>query len=75
MNCLPRWTVSTPLPHKDQDRVRRCLDETAKQAANNAQPEANRPVTMLSIPAHLKRTGKEMRIIVSDGSEPAAPVQ
>jgi site-specific DNA recombinase len=27
----------------------------------------------LSIPARLKRTGKEMRIIVSDGSEPATP--
>jgi hypothetical protein len=30
-------------------------------------------VTTLSIPARLKRTGKEMRIIVDDGSEPAIP--
>jgi hypothetical protein len=28
---------------------------------------------MLSIPARLKRTGKEMRIIVGDGSDPATP--
>jgi site-specific DNA recombinase len=27
----------------------------------------------LSIPARLKRTGKEMRIIVNDGSEPEVP--
>ena len=30
-------------------------------------------MTTLSIPARLKRTGKEMRIIVSDGLEPATP--
>jgi site-specific DNA recombinase len=30
-------------------------------------------VTTLSIPACLKRTSKEMRIVVSDGSEPATP--
>jgi site-specific DNA recombinase len=30
-------------------------------------------VTTLSIPARLKRTGKEMRIIVDDGSEPTTP--
>jgi hypothetical protein len=35
--------------------------------------EANRQVTTLSIAARLKRTGKEMRIIVDDGSEPATP--
>ena len=51
----------------DQYQACRYLDETAKQ------PEANRPVTMLSIPARLKRTGKEMRIIVGDGSDPATP--
>ena len=28
---------------------------------------------MLYIPARLKRTGKEMRIIVGDGSDPATP--
>jgi len=59
----------------DQDRVCRCLDETAKQtvAIEKTRPEANRQVTTLSIPARLKRTGKEMRIIVDDGSEPATP--
>jgi site-specific DNA recombinase len=51
----------------DQYQACRYLDETATQ------PEANRPVTMLSIPARLKRTGKEMRIIVGDGSDPATP--
>ena len=51
----------------DQYQACRYLDETAEQ------PEANRPVTMLSIPARLKRTGKEMRIIVGDGSDPATP--
>jgi site-specific DNA recombinase len=60
----------------DQDRVRRCLlDDAAEQAGpiDNAQPEADRPVTTLSIPARLKRTGKEMRIVVSDRSEPTVP--
>jgi site-specific DNA recombinase len=59
----------------ERDRVRRCLDNTAKQTEpiDNGQPEANRPVTVLSIPARLKRTGKEMRIIVDDGSEPTTP--
>ena len=59
----------------DQDRVCRWLDETAEQTEpiENAQSEADRRVTTLSIPARLKRTGKEMRIIVDDGSEPATP--
>jgi site-specific DNA recombinase len=58
----------------DQDQVRRSLDGTAKQIgpSEKTQSEANRQVT-LSIPARLKRTGKEMRIVVSDGSEPATP--
>ena len=59
----------------DQYRVCRCLDETAEQTEpiEKSQSEANRPVTTLSIPARLKRTGKEMRIIVGDGSDPATP--
>jgi len=59
----------------DQDQVCRCLDETAKQTEpiEKTRAEANRQVTTLSIPARLKRTGKEMRIIVDDGSEPATP--
>ena len=58
----------------DQDRVFRCLDETGEsEPIDKTQSEVNRQVTMLSIPARLKRTGKEIRIIVDDGSEPAAP--
>jgi site-specific DNA recombinase len=59
----------------DQDGVREHLDEANKKAGPNekTQSEANRQVTTLSIPARLKRTGKEMRITVSDGSEPATP--
>ena len=44
------------------------LDEIAK--SENMVPSY---ATCLSIPAHLKRTGKEMRIIVDDGSEPSTP--
>ena len=57
----------------DQDRVREHLDEATRNAEpkEKAQSEADRPMITLSIPARLKRTGKEMRIIVSDGSEPA----
>ena len=59
----------------DQDRVRRCLDETAElsEPIEKAQSDDNRQVTTLSILARLKRTGKEMRIIVDDGSEPTNP--
>jgi DNA invertase Pin-like site-specific DNA recombinase len=58
----------------DQDRVFRWLDETGEsEPIDNPQSEIDRQVTTLSIPARLKRTGKEMRIIVDDGSEPSAP--
>jgi hypothetical protein len=59
----------------DEDQVCRCLDETAKKTepSEKTPSEANRRVTTASIPARLKRTGKEMRIIVDDGSEPATP--
>jgi site-specific DNA recombinase len=53
----------------DQDRLRGCLDE----ATQTVQPEIDRQTMILSIPARLQRTGKEMRIVVSDGSEPATP--
>ena len=58
----------------DQDQVSRGLDGTAKQTgpSEKTQSEANHQVT-LTIPARLKRTGKEMRIVVGDGSEPATP--
>jgi hypothetical protein len=59
----------------DQDGVRGHLDEATRKTEPNekTQSEANRQVTTLSIPARLKRTGKEMRIIVGDGSKPATP--
>jgi site-specific DNA recombinase len=59
----------------DQEGVRDQLDEATRKTEPNekTQSEANRQVTTLSIPARLKRTGKEMRIIVSDGSDPATP--
>jgi DNA invertase Pin-like site-specific DNA recombinase len=46
-------------------------DKTQQQAAAVPDPEAR--LTTLSIPARLKRAGKEMRIIVDDGSDPAVP--
>jgi site-specific DNA recombinase len=59
----------------DQDGVREHIDEvTGKNGPNEKTgSEANRQVTTLSIPARLKRTGKELRIVVSDGLEPATP--
>ncbi len=59
----------------DLDQVCRCLDGTAKETepSEKIPAKTNRPATMLSVPARLKRTGKEMRIIVSDESEPATP--
>jgi site-specific DNA recombinase len=58
----------------DQDGAREHLDEATRKTEPNekTQFEANRQVTTMSIPV-LKRTGKEMRIIVRDGSEPATP--
>ena len=58
----------------DQDQVLRCLDETGEsEPIDKTQSEVDRQVTTLSIPARLKRTGKELRIIVDGGSEPATP--
>ncbi len=59
----------------DPDQVRRCLDEKVRQVQPTAKtaPKADHQLTTLSIPARLKRTGKEMRIIVSNGSEPGVP--
>jgi DNA invertase Pin-like site-specific DNA recombinase len=59
----------------DQDRVCRWLDETAEQTEpiEKAQSEADRQVITLSIPARLKRAGKELRIIVDDRSERETP--
>ena len=37
--------------------------------------EADEPTVTLAIPARLKRTGKEMRIVVEDGLDPATPDQ
>ena len=59
----------------NQDSVRECLDEATGNAEpkKKTQSEAHRQVITLSIPARLKRTGKEMRIVVNDGSEPVTP--
>jgi hypothetical protein len=59
----------------DQNQVYRCLDETTEQATpiKQSKSEADRQETTLSIPARLKRAGKEMRLVVGDGSEPATP--
>ena len=59
----------------DQYRVCGCLDEAAEptEPIEKTQSDANRDVIMLSIPARIKRAGKEMRIIVDDGSEPHPP--
>jgi hypothetical protein len=59
----------------DQDGFREHLAELTRKTEPNekTESEANRQLTTLSIPARLKRTGKEMRIVVSDGSDPATP--
>jgi site-specific DNA recombinase len=59
----------------DQDGVHALIDGVTKKVGPNEQPESetNHQVTTLSIPARLKRTGKEMRIVVTDGSEFATP--
>jgi site-specific DNA recombinase len=58
----------------DQDRVCRWLEQPEQiERIEKTQSEADRQVTTLSIPARLKRTGKEVRIVVNDGSEPGTP--
>jgi site-specific DNA recombinase len=59
----------------DEDGVREHIDGVTRKTEPNEQPksERNSQVTTLSIPARLRRTGKEMRIVVTDGSEPATP--
>jgi hypothetical protein len=39
----------------------------------DAEIEADEPIVTLAILARLKRTGKEMRIVVEDGLDPAMP--
>jgi hypothetical protein len=67
------WTALTS--HWLRIAVREHFDEATRKTEPNekTQSAANRQVTTLSILARLKRTGEEMRIIVSDGSEPATP--
>jgi site-specific DNA recombinase len=57
----------------DQDQVYRCLGEEGATPTREPQSEAARLATTLHIPARLKRAGKEMRLIVDDGSETATP--
>jgi DNA invertase Pin-like site-specific DNA recombinase len=82
LNSLIRSTVVRVQVHADRidiaidmDRVCGCLDGSVDniEPTDKLQSGAGRNITTLSIPARIKRTGKEMRIIVSDGSEPALP--
>jgi site-specific DNA recombinase len=59
----------------DQGWVCGCLDKDTRtnELIDKPRSEGNRQTTTLCIPARLRRTGKEMRIVVSDGSEPATP--
>jgi site-specific DNA recombinase len=59
----------------DQDSVRELLDEATRKTEpdKKSRSETDRQLTTFSIPTRLKRTGKEMRIIVTDGSEPTIP--
>jgi site-specific DNA recombinase len=43
------------------------------EPAVDTKTDSNGPFVTLTIPARLKRTGKEMRIVVEDGSDPAIP--
>ena len=43
------------------------------EPAVNTQTDTDGPFLTLTIPARLKRTGKEMRIVVEDGSDRATP--
>jgi DNA invertase Pin-like site-specific DNA recombinase len=58
----------------DQDQVYRYLGEANRNAtpARQSKSEVRGEIT-LTIPARLKRAGKEMRLIADDGSEPATP--
>jgi len=59
----------------DQHQVYGCLGQAAEGTPPARQPksEAARGDITLTIPARLRRAGKEMRLIVEDGSEPATP--
>jgi hypothetical protein len=45
--------------------------EDERQSAHPSGDDRERKPTVLTIPARLKRTGIEMRLVVDDGSEPA----
>jgi hypothetical protein len=59
----------------DHDRVRGRLDDETRthEPIEKPRTEGSHQTTTLCIPARLRRTGKEMRIVVGDGSEPAIP--
>jgi DNA invertase Pin-like site-specific DNA recombinase len=59
----------------DQARLTRWLNGTRDRVDSTAQNLAvGDPRWMtLTVPAHLRRAGKEMKIVVDDGSEPAVP--
>ena len=45
--------------------------EDQQQSAGPGEDDRERHLTVLAIPARLKRTGIEMRMVIDDGSEPA----
>lgn len=56
----------------DQMGVALCLDaKDQPQPAQVGRDACERNLTVLTIPARLKRTGIEMRMVIEDGSEPA----
>jgi site-specific DNA recombinase len=59
----------------DQARLTRWLDGTCDQVDLTARnlSVGDLSLTTLTVPARLRRAGKEMKIVVDDGSEPAVP--
>jgi site-specific DNA recombinase len=59
----------------DQDRLVQWLngDDNEIKPSLKTQSDADRHLLALTIPARLKRTGKELKIVVEDGSDPAIP--
>jgi site-specific DNA recombinase len=50
-----------------------CRTDSHAEPTAKTQSDTDGPFVTLTIPAHLKRTGKEMKIIVENGSDAATP--
>ena len=57
----------------DKNRVNHCLLAEETQPTRRETSVPDRLEVTLSIPARFKRTGKEMRLVVDDGSDPTLP--